>query len=54
MQSQFDDEVKIDEASAQAAPHIVILWDLLKKRLRPSELAEMARLIGTEMIDTIE
>ena len=30
------------------------LLTVAQERLRPSELTEMARLIGTEMIDTIE
>ena len=33
---------------------IVILWDLIKGRLRPSELSEMSRLIGNELIDKVE
>lgn len=40
---------------ANSSTHcIVILWDLLKKRLRPSELNEMSRLLGGELIETLE
>ena len=33
---------------------VFILWDLIKPKLRPSELAEMQRLIGIELIDKAE
>lgn len=48
------DNMYQDDHSADTGPKIVILWDLLKKRLRPSELTEMSRLIGSELIDTLE
>ena len=33
---------------------IVILWDLLKQRLRPSELNEMSRLLGHDLVDNLK
>ena len=36
------------------AHSIVILWDLLQKRLRPSELNEMRRLLGEDLIENLE
>jgi len=32
----------------------VIIWDLIKKRLRKSEEDEMARLIGLELVTQLE